>query len=118
MGQDDLLAIPIPRVVLDAGDQILRQWLAFEACARTAGRLVTAARLLIELLIEGSVTETELIEIQRASEHGNLKLDRELLARLTLNGLDVANSPKLFPDLDTFYHTIESVKALPPLEAQ
>ena len=57
--------------------------------------LTTAARLLIEALIERKITEAELI-----AAHKDPAADRALLARLTEDGLDVAVADPLFPDLD------------------
>ena len=62
---------------------------------KSAKRLTTAARFLVEALIEQKVTEADLI-----AAHKDPERDRELLARLTTKGLDVADAPPLFPDLD------------------
>jgi type I restriction enzyme S subunit len=58
---------------------------------------------LIEALIEGKVTEAELVNAQEALERGDKTADRALLSRLTRKGVDVSGEPPLFPDLDALY---------------
>jgi type I restriction enzyme, S subunit len=64
-----------------------------------AGYLTTTAKLLVEALIEGQLTESDLIAAQQALEAGDDGPDRAILARLTADGLDGSGAP-LFPDLD------------------
>jgi type I restriction enzyme S subunit len=59
-----------------------------------ARRLTTAARFLVEALIERRATEGELV-----AAHRDPAVDRALLERLTTKGLD-ADGERLFPDLD------------------
>ena len=61
--------------------------------------LTTAAKLLVEALIEGLLTESDLIAAQQALEAGDDGPDRAILARLAADGLDGSGAP-LFPDLD------------------
>lgn len=74
-------------------------------------RLVTTAKFLVEALIDGKVTEAELLYVQQALERGDMMADRELLSRLTRKGIDVPDEPPLFPDLDALYKTLEQVAA-------
>jgi type I restriction enzyme, S subunit len=55
--------------------------------------LIQAAKLLVEALIEGKVTEADLI-----TAANDPAADRALLARLTRSGLDAAGAAPLFPD--------------------
>lgn len=73
--------------------------------------LVVTARVLIEYLIDGQISETELIEAQQAIEHSDYAADRALLSRLTTKGLGSNNAPKLFPDLDSLYLTLENARS-------
>jgi type I restriction enzyme, S subunit len=66
---------------------------------RIAINLTTAAKLLVEALIEGQLTEADLIAAQQALEAGDDGPDRAILARLTADGLDGSGAP-VFPDLD------------------
>ncbi|NLX97797.1 MAG: hypothetical protein GXY83_16660 [Rhodopirellula sp.] len=74
---------------------------------RCAGRLTMAAKMLVEALIEGRISEAELISAQQSLERGDEECDRAVLSRLTQAGADVADKPGLFPDLDALYEAIE-----------
>jgi type I restriction enzyme S subunit len=73
----------------------------------TAERLITAAKFMVEALIEGKVADAELREAQEGLERGDVTADRGLLSRLTRKGIDAAGEPPLFPDLDALYGTLE-----------
>lgn len=73
---------------------------------RLSERLVVAARLLAEGLIEGKIAEAELIQLQDAIDKGDRSADRDVLERLTTRGIDVPGTPKLFPDLDSLYRML------------
>ncbi len=64
--------------------------------------LILAAKLLIEALIDGEVTEQQIISAQQGLESGDDSLEKELLSHLTTNGLNADGEP-LFPDLDQLY---------------
>jgi type I restriction enzyme S subunit len=64
-------------------------------------RLTTAAKLLVEALIDGKVTEADLI-----AAHGDPAADRAILQRLRPSGLHVQGEPPLFPDLDALQQAI------------
>jgi type I restriction enzyme, S subunit len=96
------LDIPVPVVA----DELRDQWFACDDLMAQAGQaveaasqLTTAAKLLVEALIEGQLTESDLIAAQQALEAGDDGPDRAILARLTADGLDGSGAP-LFPDLD------------------
>jgi type I restriction enzyme, S subunit len=82
--------------------------------SQTAGQLdeqqrylIVAAKLLVEALIEGKLSEAELKEAQESLERGECEADRAILARLTRKGIDVAGEPPLFPDLDALYGALD-----------
>ena len=68
-------------------------------------RLTLAARLLIEALIEGAISESDLIAAQRALEAGDRSADRALLQTLR-RGEGSASTP-LFPDIDALYALLD-----------
>jgi type I restriction enzyme S subunit len=74
-------------------------------------QLTTAAKLLVEALIEGKITEDELKTAQEALQRGDRELDQLILSRLTRKGFDVKGEPPLFPDLDTLYEAIDQLDA-------
>ncbi len=73
---------------------------------RFAQILTEAAKRLVEALIEGQITEAQLIDAQQALEATDDSLDRAILARLKTDGLDGGGEP-LFPDLDQLYDLLE-----------
>jgi type I restriction enzyme S subunit len=72
----------------------------------TAEKLTSAAKHLVEALIEGKVSEADLVNAQEALERGDISADRALLRRLTRKGFDVADEPPLFPNLDALYELL------------
>lgn len=73
--------------------------------------LTTAAKLLVEALIEGKLTEDELKTAQEALQKGDREPDKAILSRLTRKGYDIKDEPPLFPDLDVLYETIDKLNA-------
>jgi type I restriction enzyme S subunit len=106
---DDMerIRIPLPTLASDERDR----WFAMDEDVYQAGFtlevascLTNSSRFLVEALIEGKVTEAELIEAGKDAD-----ADRALLARLRDDGLDGAGSP-LFSDIDAMFELIEQVK--------
>ncbi|MFN6531087.1 restriction endonuclease subunit S [Nostoc sp. ChiSLP03a] len=71
--------------------------------------LTTAAKLLVEALIEGKITEDELKTAQQALEKGDREPDKAILSRLTRKGIDIKDEPPLFSDLDALYEIIDQI---------
>ena len=67
--------------------------------------LTLAARKLVELLIDGALTEQQIADAQMALEADDTSFDRDILARLTTKGLDGDGGP-LFDDLDQLYELL------------
>ena len=110
IGQEELLRLPIPQPILNEGAALASVMNDFEASVHGFQRLTTAAKLLVEALIEGKVTEAELVAAQEALERGDDTANRALLRRLTRHGLDVPGQRPLFPDLDTLYALLAQIK--------
>ncbi|AOT40366.1 restriction endonuclease subunit S [Pseudomonas aeruginosa] len=105
IGQDELLALPIPQFVLDAKEQILALVTEQERAIRASKSLTTAAKYLVESLIEGQLTEAELLTAEKALQAGNDRLDRVILSRLNTDGID-GQGPVLFGDLGELYQLL------------
>ncbi|EKA7408816.1 restriction endonuclease subunit S [Vibrio parahaemolyticus] len=75
----------------------------------TLGNLTVLAKLLVEDLIEGHVTESQLASAQQALEAGDDSIDRALLERMTAEGIDGEGDP-LFDDIDQLYELLEQAK--------
>ncbi|WP_270944075.1 restriction endonuclease subunit S [Vibrio parahaemolyticus] len=71
--------------------------------------LVNTAKLLVEDLIEGQLTESQLASAQQALEAGDDSLDRALLERMTAEGVDGEGEP-LFDDIDQLYELLDKAK--------
>lgn len=105
IGQDELLALPIPQFVLDAKDEILSLHTAQENAVRASKALTTTAKLLVEALIEGQIDESLLISAQDGLQTGKDRVDRSILSRLKTDGVDGSGQP-LFADLDELYRLL------------
>lgn len=106
IGQDELLSLPIPTVVIQNQNQLLEWWNQRESSIEIAQSLVSTAKLLVEALIERKITEAELIHAQTSLERGDETADRAILSRLFEGGWDATDTRPLFPDLDSYYETL------------
>ncbi|MFM5877909.1 hypothetical protein ACET7V_00355 [Aeromonas sanarellii] len=70
-----------------------------------SAKLTNAAKLLVEDLIEGQITEAQLIAAEQALQVGNDTLDRKILSRLKTDGID-GDGAALFSDLDELYRLL------------
>ncbi|MCU8034736.1 MAG: hypothetical protein WC024_10725 [Shewanella sp.] len=71
--------------------------------------LIFVAKMLVEELIEGNISEAEMVSAQQALEAGDDSLDRALLERMTAEGIDGEGDP-LFDDIDQLYDLLEQAK--------
>lgn len=105
------LEIPIPAVSQDARDAWFDadEKMALAGKARELGaRLTFAATCLVEGVIDGKVSEEQLVSIGQALDVGDGAMDRTMLSRMKSDGLDGIDEP-LFPDLDQLYELLEQV---------
>jgi type I restriction enzyme, S subunit len=104
VSRDDVLGIFMPwlRDPISAGN--LLRWAQRDYFA--AEKLITAARLLVEALIDGRLSEDDLRAAEQEWEQGNRELDRAILSRITISGVDTEGAPPLFTDLNALYATI------------
>lgn len=70
-----------------------------------SAKLTNAAKLLVEDLIKGQITEAQLIAAEQALQAGNDTLDRKILSRLKTDGID-GDGAALFSDLDELYRLL------------
>lgn len=82
LGQDELLALPIPRLLLGRAEAVLRALKAEDAALRGLELLMGTARLLVESLLAGTVPEARLVAVQQALEVGERGPERLLLGAL------------------------------------
>tara|TARA_R110001583_G_scaffold195128_3_gene369571 strand:- start:430 stop:1959 length:1530 start_codon:yes stop_codon:yes gene_type:complete len=111
IGQDELLALPIPQSIIDQAEELLRLMTVYEDSIRSTKSLVLTAKSLVEALIEGTLTEQQLINTQKALETDDTSLDRDILDRLTTKGLDGDGNP-LFADLNQLYDLLAQSQSM------
>ncbi|AKX47393.1 restriction endonuclease subunit S [Thiopseudomonas alkaliphila] len=70
--------------------------------------LTQAAKTLVEALIEGQLTEQQLIQAQQALDDGDNSLDQEILSKLSNEGYAVEGTAPLFSDIDELYRLLQS----------
>jgi type I restriction enzyme S subunit len=80
------------------------------AAFENATSLTRSSIELVESLIEGQITEAQLIEAQQALEEGDNSKDRVILSKLTDKGYLADNGKPLFTDLDKLYELLDEAK--------
>ncbi|WP_232364150.1 restriction endonuclease subunit S domain-containing protein [Desulforapulum autotrophicum] len=110
--QEWIAQLIIPRLLKE--EKVADLCLSQSISKKISSSLILSAKLLVEALIENKLTEQEIINAQQALERGDNTLDRQILSRLTLKGIDDKAGAPLFPDLDQLYELLE--KAEEPLE--
>ncbi len=102
---ENLLRVKVPDLIatdIAVGEYLRSANLSIHASIS----LTNAAKLLVEALIEGQLTEAELIATERALQTGNDQLDRQILNRLKTDGID-GQGQALFSDLDQLYSLLQ-----------
>lgn len=106
----DISKVLIPRLDEDTEEHFADNLSYARYAERLSKRCTSLAKLLVEGLIEGHISEQELIDAQQALESGNNDLDRALLARFSAKGIDVDGASPLFDDLDQLYSLLEQAE--------
>lgn len=75
--------------------------------AAYAKKLTASAKTLVEALIEGQLTEQQLIQAQQALEDGDNSLDQVILSKLSAEGYAIEGATPLFSDIDELYSLLE-----------
>lgn len=107
ISEDDIETIPVPEIPNDWDfvARLSRQSVELEAFATN---LTTSAKTLVEALIEGQLTEQQLIQAQQALGDGDNSLDQAILSKLSNEGYAVEGAAPLFNDIDELYRLLES----------
>lgn len=96
----------VPRYEVEIRKHFGCRWMLIPGLQFFSSRLVSAARFLVEALIERKVTEADLI-----AAHNDPTVDRGLMQRLTVDGLDVPGAAPLFDDLDRLQTLLAEISA-------
>lgn len=98
----DLRKMYIPRFNSKKEEELANMLKSARLAIYYSRKLTMSAKLITEALIDGKLTEQQLIDAQKALVSDNNSLDRDILSRITTTGLDGDGDP-LFPDLDQLY---------------
>ncbi|WP_412514793.1 restriction endonuclease subunit S, partial [Shewanella indica] len=71
-------------------------------------KLIQAAKTLVEALIEGQLTEQQIIQAHQALEDGDNSLDQAILGKLSNEGYGIDGATPLFSEIDELYRLLES----------
>ncbi|MEB8159545.1 restriction endonuclease subunit S [Citrobacter braakii] len=105
-----LLDIYIPEVESNQKQQWFKQdeLLVQAGCAvEFSQKLTSCAKTLVEALIEGQLTEQQLIQAQQALEDGDNSFDQAILSKLSAEGYAIEGATPLFSDVDELYSLLE-----------
>lgn len=88
--------------------QIAETFLSKNRAISLSHALTDTAKTLVEALIEGQLTEQQLIQAQQALDDGDNSLDRAILSKLSSEGYAIDGATPLFSDIDELYRLLES----------
>ena len=97
----------IPRLHASLEDAIDRAAISYVRAIKASKKLTASAKTLVEALIEGQLTEQQLIQAQQALDDGDNSLDQAILSKLSNEGYAIDGATPLFSDLDELYRLLE-----------
>jgi type I restriction enzyme S subunit len=108
--QGHVMPNPFKKLLVPAPDSRAQRYVGdllrlSESCASGARALVAASRLVVEMLVDGAIAETELLAARRALESNDRSLDSTVLR--SLRRKSALDAPALFPDLDALYALLD-----------
>lgn len=106
ISEDDIESIPVPEIP-DHWDFIARLSRKSVKLEAVVTDLITTTKNLVEALIEGQLTEQQLIQAQQALEDGDNSLDQAILSKLSAEGYAIEGATPLFSDVDELYSLLE-----------
>lgn len=99
--------IPILDVPLEFQNFLGETLCTADTLFKLSTRLTQSAKTLVEALIEGQLTERQLIQAQQALEDGDNSLDQAILSKLSAEGYAIEGATPLFSDVDELYSLLE-----------
>ncbi|TBR69064.1 MULTISPECIES: restriction endonuclease subunit S [unclassified Escherichia] len=103
----DIGRVLIPRLDKSLENKLADYLLNARLAYRYAKFLTQVAKTLVEALIEGQLTEQQLIQAQQALEDGDNSLDQAILSKLSAEGYAIEGATPLFSDVDELYSLLE-----------
>ncbi|ENN2392235.1 hypothetical protein AB9M41_002397 [Vibrio alginolyticus] len=104
----DIGRVLIPRLDERLENKLADDLLNARLAYRYAKFLTQTAKTLVEALIEGQITEQQLLQAQQALDDGDDGLDKAILGKLSSEGYAIEGATPLFSDLDELYRLLES----------
>lgn len=102
-----LHALPIIRLRNDIEEFLAKNLININQAKKNTFALTRSAKTLVEALIEGQLTEQQLIQAQQALEDGDNSLDQAILSKLSAEGYAIEGATPLFSDVDELYSLLE-----------
>ena len=103
----DIGRVLIPRLDKSLENKLADYLLNARMAYRYAKFLTQVAKTLVEALIEGQLTEQQLIQAQQALEDGDNSFDQAILSKLSAEGYAIEGATPLFSDVDELYSLLE-----------
>ncbi|WP_089577710.1 restriction endonuclease subunit S [Escherichia coli] len=103
----DIGRVLIPRLDKSLENKLADYLLNARLAYRYAKFLTQVAKTLVEALIEGQLTEQQLIQAQQALEDGDNSFDQAILSKLSAEGYAIEDATPLFSDVDELYSLLE-----------
>lgn len=101
-------SLPVVRFENHIEELLARNLIKINSAKKYAFSLTQCAKTLVEALIEGQLTEQQLIQAQRAMDDGDNSLDQAILSKLSSEGYGIDGATPLFNDVDELYRLLES----------
>lgn len=99
--------LPIIRLKDDIEEFLAKNLININLAKKIAFALTRSAKTLVESLIEGQLTEQQLIQAQQALEDGDNSFDQAILSKLSAEGYAIEGATPLFSDVDELYRLLE-----------
>ncbi|EFF5490723.1 restriction endonuclease subunit S [Escherichia coli] len=103
----DIGRVLIPRLDKSLENKLADYLLNARLAYRYAKFLTQVAKTLVKALIEGQLTEQQLIQAQQALEDGDNSFDQAILSKLSAEGYAIEGATPLFSDVDELYSLLE-----------
>lgn len=99
--------LPVIRLKNDIEEFLAKNLININLAKKIAFALTRSAKNLVESLIEGQLTEQQLIQAQQALEDGDNSLDQAIISKLSAEGYAIEGATPLFSDVDELYSLLE-----------
>ncbi|MFT6905895.1 MAG: type I restriction enzyme S subunit [Oleiphilaceae bacterium] len=110
LDQESIYALPVLRLGDDIENKLAYAYRTVQLLNREVFNLTQSAKLLIESLIEGQITEGQITDVQKALEDCDNSKEKAILNKMTDKGYFIEGGKPLFNDLDKLYELLDEAK--------